>query len=271
MFSSKKKTRTKSAIGTKDRYNEQRLIMQLEPRIMFDAAAVAAADAVVKTEPTDSAAKNTADATAEPARHEVAFVDPALQNSKQLLSGLDKVIEVVSLQPGQDPLKQISDYLASHDNISALHLFSHGTPGGVRLGDTVLAADTLNDHAQQLESWKQSLTTEADILLYGCDIAAGSKGEAFITQLSFLTGADVAASVDPTGAVNIGGDWDLERSTGLIETKTLAISDYDGLLVEPEITTPPTPVPTTKSPLSPVVTVIATISGILALVVVTRK
>ena len=167
MFTSKKKTRTKSVSGSRSRYNANRLIMQLEPRIMFDAAAVATADATVKTEPADSAAKNTADATASEARHEVAFVDPALQNSKQLLSGLDKVIEVVSLQSGQDPLKQISDYLASHNNISALHLFSHGTPGNVTLGNTVLAADTLNEHAQQLESWKQSLTTDADILLSG--------------------------------------------------------------------------------------------------------
>jgi hypothetical protein len=212
--------------------------MQLEPRIMFDAAAVATADATVKTEPADSAAKNTADATASEARHEVAFVDPALQNSKQLLSGLDKVIEVVSLQSGQDPLKQISDYLASHNNISALHLFSHGTPGNVTLGNTVLAADTLNEHAQQLESWKQSLTTDADILLYGCDVAAGSKGEAFITQLSILTGADVAASTDPTGAAAKGGDWDLEHSTGIIEATVLNVAGFDALMAAPVNTVP---------------------------------
>ena len=204
---------------------------------MFDAAAVATADATVKTEPADSAAKNTADATASEARHEVAFVDPALQNSKQLLSGLDKVIEVVSLQSGQDPLKQISDYLASHNNISALHLFSHGTPGNVTLGNTVLAADTLNEHAQQLESWKQSLTTDADILLYGCDVAAGSKGEAFITQLSILTGADVAASTDPTGAAAKGGDWDLEHSTGIIEATVLNVAGFDALMAAPTVST----------------------------------
>jgi hypothetical protein len=212
--------------------------MQLEPRIMFDAAAVATADATVKTELADSAAKNTADATASEARHEVAFVDPALQNSKQLLSGLDKVIEVVSLQSGQDPLKQISDYLASHNNISALHLFSHGTPGSVTLGNTVLAADTLNDHAQQLESWKLSLTTDADILLYSCDVAAGSKGEAFITQLSILTGADVTASTDPTGAAAKGGDWDLERSTGVIEATVLNVAGFDALMAAPVNTVP---------------------------------
>ncbi len=49
LFTSKKKTSTKSVSGSRSRYNANRLIMQLEPRIMFDAAAVATADATVKT------------------------------------------------------------------------------------------------------------------------------------------------------------------------------------------------------------------------------
>jgi hypothetical protein len=34
---------------------------------------------------------------------------------------------------------------------------------------------------------------EADILLYGCNVAAGKSGQAFVNTFSNLTGADVAA------------------------------------------------------------------------------
>ena len=43
-------------------------------------------------------------------------------------------------------------------------------------------------------------------------------GESFIQKLALYTGADVAASTDPTGSSSAGGDWLLEASTGVIET-----------------------------------------------------
>ncbi|MCP4125888.1 MAG: DUF4347 domain-containing protein, partial [Gammaproteobacteria bacterium] len=67
-----------------------------------------------------------------------------------------------------------------------------------------------------------SLTGQADILLYGCDVSDGAAGEFYIESLAGLTGADVAASEDITGA---GGDWDLESSTGAIETQALEPDD----------------------------------------------
>ncbi|CAH2029841.1 tandem-95 repeat protein [Trichlorobacter ammonificans] len=203
-------------------------IMPLEPRIMFDAAAAATADAAADQAQQPTPPPAPSDTAA--AHHEVAFIDPTLKDSAALLQGLSGSVEIIALQKGVDPLAHISDYLANHHDITALHLFSHGTPGAVRLGDAVLSADTLADHASQLESWKQSLTADADILLYGCDVAAGSQGEAFISQLALLTGADVAASSDATGGTTAGGNWVLERSTGPIEAAALTAAGYDGLL-----------------------------------------
>ena len=42
---------------------------------------------------------------------------------------------------------------------------------------------------------QNSLTEDGDILLYGCDIAAGEEGEAFIEELAELTAADIAAQM----------------------------------------------------------------------------
>ena len=60
-------------------------------------------------------------------------------------------------------------------------------------------------------------------LIYGCDVAENADGRALIDALGRLTGADVAASEDLTGAAAKGGDWNLEYATGSIQT-SMALS-----------------------------------------------
>ena len=62
------------------------------------------------------------------------------------------------------------------------------------------------------------LSAEADLLIYGCDLAGDEDGISLTSSLAALTGADVAASTDGTGAASRGGDWVLEHATGSIET-----------------------------------------------------
>ena len=59
---------------------------------------------------------------------------------------------------------------------------------------------------------------DGDLLIYGCDLAATERGEQFVDSLARLTGADVAASDDPTGHADLGGDWELEYRSGDIES-----------------------------------------------------
>ncbi len=66
--------------------------------------------------------------------------------------------------------------------------------------------------------WQEALSDDADLLFYGCDLAAHGDGEHFLESLAALTGADIAASDDLTGHADLGGDWDLEYSSGTIET-----------------------------------------------------
>ena len=77
----------------------------------------------------------------------------------------------------------------------------------------------------------------ADRLLYGCDVAQGERGQAFIEQLAAATGADVAASNDPTGAAALGGDWVLESRAGeTVQTLALTAEQWQDLLVQPVTT-----------------------------------
>ncbi|MEN5301117.1 DUF4347 domain-containing protein [Pseudomonas sp. TWI628] len=221
------------------------LLMALEPRIMFDASvAVVAEDAAAQTtadaakdstSSSDSQAPASAGETASQQqatqRQEVVFVDGQVNNVGQLLEGLPANAEVVVLDPDKDGLQQMADYLKGRENLDAIHLLSHGADGTVQLGNVWLASNNLAEHRAALESIGAALKADGDLMIYGCDVGQGDKGQAFIDELAAITGADVAASVDETGSVALGGNWTLERNSGSIESATLSISGYDSLMV----------------------------------------
>ena len=61
-------------------------------------------------------------------------------------------------------------------------------------------------------------------------LAGNAEGESFIESISAITGADVAASNDLTGAADQGGDWVLEESVGAINTVTLVAENWNSVL-----------------------------------------
>ena len=215
----------------------------LEPRILYaaDLAAtalaltggdVAAAEqrvqAPVRATPADSA----------PAGVEIAFVDRAVPQAEALIAGLQaaraggRPIEVIPIDVDEDGIARIGAVLADRpaQAVTAVHLISHGADGVVQLGAERLDADSLLRRAGEIASWSQALGDGADLLIYGCDVAAGAAGQALIRDLAALSGADVAASDDPTGAASQGGDVRLERSTGAIETPAVQAVAAAGLL-----------------------------------------
>jgi VCBS repeat-containing protein len=69
------------------------------------------------------------------------------------------------------------------------------------------------------------LSPEADLLFYGCDLAASADGRSLLTTIGNWANADVAASTDSTGYQSFGGDWVLEFNTGHVETLVVAGAD----------------------------------------------
>jgi Domain of unknown function (DUF4347)/Concanavalin A-like lectin/glucanases superfamily len=207
------------------------VVEEIEPRILYSAdvnpllwagidpnatAIVAGIDSGSTTPPTVDAQQQR--------RREIIFVDPAVTDSQTLVDALiaqrggDADIEVVQLRADADGLAQIDAVLAGEHGIDALHIISHGEAGRLQLGNGVVDSAALQANAASLTGWQQALNADADILLFGCNVGEGAQGAAFISRLAALTGADVAASVDATGATTLGGDWELEASTGAIET-----------------------------------------------------
>ncbi|WP_313569836.1 DUF4347 domain-containing protein [Comamonas terrigena] len=215
--------------------------LALEQRFMFDGAGAAdAAHAVVDGAAATDAAVDTAGALrhalmaeAAPAtsqRQEVVFVDSQVTNLAELLAGLSGNAEVVILDASKDGLQQMADYLQGRSGLDAIHLLSHGADGTVQMGNVWLSSANLAEHSAALQGIGAALKADGDLLLYGCDVGQGDKGQSFLDQLAAITGADVAASADDTGAAALGGNWSLERSSGAIETAALSVSAYDGLM-----------------------------------------
>jgi hypothetical protein len=158
------------------------------------------------------------------------FVDASLPDLTTLLASLPVGAEIHLIEAGADGLQLIADTLYGRSGIDAIHLLTHGSAGSLSLGSTTLTIDNLASYDAQWATIQSALSDQADLLIYGCDVAVGDAGATFVQALATATGADVAASTDITGSAVLGGNWVLEAQTGAIETQAVAAVDYSGIL-----------------------------------------
>ena len=162
----------------------------------------------------------------------VVFIDAGVENYQQLVNGVIPAAEVFVLDAVADGIEQIGQVLQQRQDIDAVHIVSHGAPGCLYLGNTQLSLDTFNRYATQLQQWDV-----ANLLLYGCHVAAGDSGEEFVEKLHRLTGANIAASRTPTGNAALGGNWQLEIVLGqqqpLLAFQPSVMAAYEGILPAP--------------------------------------
>ncbi len=161
--------------------------------------------------------------------NDIVFIDSNISDYQSLLRGLPVGSEVIILDKQRDGLQQIAAALKARHDLDAIHIIGHGSSGQIQLGSTFLNSNNLKAYQPLLTSIGASLNLTGDLLLYGCNVAQGAQGSAFIQQLSQLTGADMAASIDLTGSAALGGNWQLESRAGRIEAQQLAL-DYSGTL-----------------------------------------
>lgn len=166
-------------------------------------------------------------------KQSVLFIDSGVSNHQILIDGAEPGTEVYILEAVQDGLMQIAKTLNGRHDIDAIHIISHGEAGRLLIGSKSIALADLEEYAAELTIIGDALAPDGDILLYGCNVAAGVQGIAFVTAFADATGANVAASDNPTGAAALGGDWLLEVRTGKVSTNIIAPSpeaSFHGLL-----------------------------------------
>jgi uncharacterized delta-60 repeat protein len=194
------------------------------PAESIDAADVrASAAAAWSPEPASVAARPT----------ELVFVDPGVPDAQRLVDAIaacrpDAAFHIIELDPTRDGLAQITEALAGQREVAAIHIVSHGDPGAIELNGRRIDAAAIETDAGQFTAWRAALGDQADLLIYGCDVASTPAGIAMLMRLAELTGADVAGSTDPTGSSDAGGDWTLEASIGAIQAGSL-FADGDPL------------------------------------------
>lgn len=130
---------------------------------------------------------------------QVFFIDSAVPDFELILAKLSPDSVCYILDPAQDGIRQMVDALAGVSGLDAIHVISYGASGQINLGAAQLSQDTLAQYHDQLAAIGNALSATGDLLLYGCNIAEGNAGQAFISALASSTGADVAASTDFVG------------------------------------------------------------------------
>ena len=161
------------------------------------------------------------------AANEFVFVDSSVEEFDWLTQQIQEEFPeatVVVLDSQLNGIEQITDALSGAQHVSAIHFVSHGSDGNVQLGNTALNSESLELFTDQIVQWSHSLTLEADLYFYGCNLAASETGVELLESLEAITGADLAASDDLTGHESLGGDWDLEYRSGDINESDLFFS-----------------------------------------------
>ncbi|MGB4864974.1 MAG: DUF4347 domain-containing protein, partial [Hyphomicrobium sp.] len=166
----------------------------------------------------------------------VAFIDQNVDDIATIVANIDPSVEIVLLDGSKSGIDQISSYLSGRTDVGSIHIFSHGEAGRIYLGTDTLSLNSLSQFSEQLQAIGDSLTADGDILIYGCNVAEGEGGAELVRALANVTGADIAASDDATGASGLGGDWTLEVSAGHMDVSSIAVVNWEHLMAPITVT-----------------------------------
>ena len=149
---------------------------------------------------------------------ELVVIDNRVLDFDGTLSCFRPDIPVYVIHEYDDAIDMLSRALQSFHALKTIHLISHAQPGKMQLGSSGLDLATVLARSDEIAAWQQSLANDAEVLIYGCNLAKNDAGQALVGALAEFTGTTVAASNTPTGSAALGGDWILQFTTGHIQS-----------------------------------------------------
>ncbi len=155
---------------------------------------------------------------------ELIVVDTSVEGYEQLVADLSSTVpnaEVLVLDAGSQGLHEVTTAIQRMGSVDRLHLVTHGSDGRFQVGVDRIDQTSLADYQQSFLEWQPFLAEDADLMIYGCEVAATHYGQSFIDQLAELSRMDVAASTDLTGDWQQGGDWEFEYHHGDIRSELI--------------------------------------------------
>ena len=153
------------------------------------------------------------------------FIDKSLSDYDKLAAWVDMPSSaIIFIDPVRyEGLSKVTSEIEKYEGVKSVHIVSHGVDATLMIGNTNLFGNDLLANQEIFQKWKTHISAGADLMLYGCSVAATEDGKTLADNLASVTGMDVAASTNLTGNAFQGGDWIFEYQTGNIET-SLAFS-----------------------------------------------
>ena len=155
---------------------------------------------------------------------ELVIIDHNVPDKHILYRGLKPGVDVVEFNGYENGLIQLQNTLSQYRDLDTLHIVSHGEEGVIFLGSSQLDEKSLKGKLQTLASIDKAMKDQADVLIYGCEVAKSEKGEALLQLISNKANVDIAASNNLFSGNTAKGDWQLEIKQGNIESE-LAFSE----------------------------------------------
>lgn len=160
----------------------------------------------------------------------IAFIDASLPDLETLLANIRQHAEIHLLDSDTSGLAQIAEHLCDRKDIKALHLIGHGAPGQLFLGNSTVDRGILKKSRAEIEAIANAMIEDGEILIYGCEVAAGREGRQFIGALTEMTGLKVAAATHLVGAAELGGSWNLDIVPQALVAHPIEVAAWQGIL-----------------------------------------
>ncbi|MEL6552022.1 MAG: DUF4347 domain-containing protein [Cyanobacteria bacterium J06621_11] len=164
------------------------------------------------------------------------IVDSHIDEMAMLLSGLKAGYQVETLNPNQAGLEQVSQILRRYRSLKTLHIVAHGRSGETQLGNSWLTLEIVVENEREIARWSDSLAEEASVLFYGCEVARGDRGQAFVGRMQSLLRSNVQASKFLVGNKQLGGQWQIGETSAknnLLAFKHSTRKAYSAVLSDP--------------------------------------
>ncbi len=150
------------------------------------------------------------------------IADPSVVDQDALTSSFPSDAKIIFLDSGNNTIETLSQEFTENDVYESVHIFTHGEDGSFELGDTKVDQSLVDSSGEPLNLLASHTSHNADLHIYGCNVAESEDGQNFLESLSSLLDVNIAASDDLTGP---DGDLDLEFSTG--ELSSESVDDID--------------------------------------------
>ena len=188
--------------------------LALEPRLLFDGAAMVAAqdvhEAQAKASTADKSSHDSQDThafvegskdhavtdgrTSDPSQS-IALIDARLPNQVELSQQLQaQGVQVHLVQSSESGLTAIGDALATAQNVSHLQIYSHTDNGHQQLGTDAVSDTSVHSVAASNTSWQYYLSNAASIQVVSDQATTTDSSPHKISQEAALTGSDLGSS-----------------------------------------------------------------------------